>query len=231
MILHLLKASDGKLWGAVAAGSTGWSFAGEGSWGVGLEPFVVGSGGGWGKSGMTPQPKVSMWNWNINTSNKVWWILDGFWSILITSHEFRQKPGFAFLQGFETLPSPLPTTFLVFVSRSCPAPICGCWSACFFFKLIGPAQWTIAETLYVAIVFIDPAHRPITKAFYSRYPCWYYLADPLRRPITKISPSNAVLMDILHSVLHGVDFFWVLSAKPPLWKSFLARPGCFSLVR
>ena len=29
--------------------------------------------------------KVSVWHWNIKTSNKVWWILDGFWSILIAS--------------------------------------------------------------------------------------------------------------------------------------------------
>ena len=58
----------------------------------------------------------------------------------------------------------VPTTLLVFVSRSRPAPNCGCWSACCS-NLIGSAQWTIEGTLYVAIVFIDPAHRPITKTF------------------------------------------------------------------
>jgi hypothetical protein len=52
-----------------------------------------------------------------------------------------------------------------------------------FSTLIGPAPRTIVETLYVA-----------------------FLLAPPHRPIVQISPSNAVLIDILHSVLHGVDF-------------------------
>ena len=114
----------------------------------------------------------------------------------------------------------VPTTILVFVSRSCPAPNCGCWSACFF-NFDWPCAVNNTRNLIISYLFFDLAHWPITKTFYLRYPCWYHVADPSQRPISKISPSSAVLMDILHSVLHGLNFF-ALSAKPPLWKSFLA---------
>ena len=78
-----------------------------------------------------------------------------------------QKPGFPFLQGFETLLSPP-----LFQYQEAGLHLTAAVEVLVFSNLIGPAQGTIVEkTLYVAIIFIVTAYRSITKAFYLRYPC------------------------------------------------------------
>ena len=47
----------------------------------------------------------------------------------------------------------VPTTILVFVSRSCPAPNCGCWSACFF-NVDWPCAVNNTRNLIISFFFL-----------------------------------------------------------------------------